>query len=275
MNEERITDCLSRFEKDPLRKIYKRDQGKALEEHIHIYRSSVVCETDKRGFPTPDNKSPLELVVNAPGGTVPLWAKGTVLKWRFQNASMAVFRDPEAAKDYLRTLFGLGVELWGTGVPVTFKEVHENWDFELVVTPNENCGPTGCTLARAFFPDAGRHELVLFPTLFEQAHQEQVETMAHELGHVFGLRHFFADVSETAWPFEKFGEHSKFSIMNYGSDSKMTDNDRADLAALYMSFWEGSLTNINGTEIVGVHPYSAGPSAQQPFHLAAKQTDLV
>ncbi len=271
MNEDQIEKHLGQFEYDPLRKIYKRDQGEALEQHVHVYGKGVVCDTDKRGFPTPDNKSPLELVVNAPGGVVPLWAQGTVLRWRFQEASMAVFRDQDAAKTYLRTLFGLGVDLWGPGVPVTFKEVQDNWDFELVVAPAENCSPSGCTLARAFFPDAGRHELILFPTLFDQSHQEQVETMAHELGHVFGLRHFFADVSETAWPSEKFGEHSKFSIMNYGPDSIMTDNDRADLVALYESFWSGSLSNINGTPLVTVHPFSSTPAAQQPFQMAAKR----
>lgn len=274
MNEEMIDKCLSGYDKNPLRKIYKRDQDAALKEHIHIYRDGVVCETDKRGFPTPENKSPLELMVNAPNGVIPLWAKGTTLKWRFQESSMAVFRDPEAAKGYLRKLFGLGVKLWGPGVPVSFSETHENWDFELVVASKENCGPSGCTLARAFFPDAGRHELVLFPTLFEQTHQEQVETMAHELGHIFGLRHFFADVSETAWPSTKFGKHSKFSIMNYGPNSRMTENDRADLAALYESFWDGSLEKINGTQVVAVHPFSATSTNQPPIQLAAMQSGL-
>lgn len=261
---------LGRFARDPLRKIYKRDQASALESHVHVYGAGVVCDTDKRGFPTPDDRSPLDLIVNAPGGSIPLWAKGTVLNWRFQETSMAIFRDPEAAKTYLRNLFGLGVELWGDGVPVTFSEVTDNWDFELVVAPSENCSPMGCTLARAFFPDAGRHELTLFPTLFGQSFEEQVETMAHELGHIFGLRHFFADVSETAWPFEKVGTHSRFSIMNYGPDSMMTDNDRADLAALYENFWDGTLTHVNGTPVVEVHPFSSEIMPQQPYQIAAK-----
>ncbi len=268
---ENVEEHLGQFERDPLRKIYKRDQADALSKLVHVYGGGVVCGTDKRGFPTPDNLSPLELIVNAPGGVVPLWAKGTTLRWRFQEASMAVFRDPEAAKTYLRRLFGLGVDLWGTGVPVIFKEAHENWDFEFVVAPAENCSPSGCTLARAFFPDAGRHELILFPTLFEQSHQEQVETMAHELGHIFGLRHFFAEVSEAAWPSERFGEHSKFSIMNYGSDSVMTDNDRDDLAALYASFWDGTLTQINGTPLVEVRPFSCTGGVEPPMQIAARQ----
>lgn len=91
--------------------------------------------------------------------------------------------------------------------------------------------------------------------MFEQTEQEQVETLAHEIGHIFGLRHFFAPESETAWPSEIFGEHTRFSIMNYGRDSYMTDADRRDLKLLYQSAWSGALTNINGTPIKLVRPY--------------------
>ena len=50
----------------------------------------------------------------------------------------------------------------------------------------ERCSTSGCTLASAFFPDSGQHELKIYPTMFEQSLQEQIETLAHELGHVFG-----------------------------------------------------------------------------------------
>ena len=59
--------------------------------------------------------------------------------------------------------------------------------------------------------------------MFTQEPEEQVETLIHEIGHVFGLRHFFANVSETAWPSEIFGTHDTFSIMNYGRASQLTD----------------------------------------------------
>jgi hypothetical protein len=42
-----------------------------------------------------------------------------------------------------------------------------------------------------------------------------VDTLTHEIGHIFGLRHFFADVRESAFPSEVFGEHRPFSIMNF------------------------------------------------------------
>ena len=121
----------------------------------------------------------------------------------------------------------------------------------------ENYTIDGCVLASAYFPDSGRHKLTIYPTMFSQPRQEQVETLIHEIGHTFGLRHFFADVAETEFPSEIFGKHSKFSIMNYGSDSKLTADDKQDLKRLYQLVWSRDLTNINGTPIRFVKPFHA------------------
>ncbi len=242
---------------DPNFKFRDRDDAARItKDDIHIYHNHAVCETDSKGYKTPDNRSPEELVVDASEGFIPLWAEGTTLRWRFQEQSMAIFVDPEGAKAAIRQLFAEALLAWGDAVPVQFTERHDAWDFEIAVSPQENCSINGCTLARAFFPDAGRHDLLLYPTMFTQSRAEMVETMAHELGHVFGLRHFFADVSETAWPVEIFGEHEKFSIMNYGPESMLTDNDREDLTTLYEMVWNGSLSDINGTPIVQMRPFS-------------------
>lgn len=79
--------------------------------------------------------------------------------------------------------------------------------------------------------------------------------MIHEIGHIFGLRHFFAPELETPWPSVIFGEHKPFSIMNYGENSELTDTDKNDLKKLYKSVWSGQLTNINGTPIRLFKPY--------------------
>lgn len=225
--------------------------------HFYGREAAAICETETKGFDTPENRSPSEIVVDATEGFIPLWDKDVLLRWRFQERSMLAFVDPEAAKRYLRQLFGAGLQEWGAAVPVRFTEVRDGWDFEIAVKPEAKCSPRGCVLASAFFPDAGQHELALYPTLFEQSREEQVETLAHEIGHVFGLRHFFALVSETEFPAEIFGEHQRFSIMNYGSDSKMTENDRSDLQSLYQLARAGALTKINGTPIRLVRPFSA------------------
>ena len=82
-----------------------------------------------------------------------------------------------------------------------------------------------------------------------------IETFAHEFGHVFGLRHFFAQITEQRWRSVLFGDHDPFSIMNYGDDSVLTDTDKADLQRLYELAWGGELTRINGTPIELQRPY--------------------
>ena len=229
----------------------------AQDEQVHVIRKDVVCTTEPKGHKTPKGASLLEILLNAPNGFIPLWAPKTTLRWRFQEASLRRYARPEAVKIEVETLLGEALLAWGDAVPVKFEQADELWDFEIVVRDSDNCSPRGCTLARAFFPDAGRHELVIFPKMFAQDRQEQIETLVHELGHIFGLRHFFALVDETAFPAVLFGTHSTFSIMNYGDDSRLTDADRNDLKQLYTQAWSGQLTAINGTKIRLVTPFHA------------------
>ena len=150
---------------------------------------------------------------------------------------------------------GTALLAWGDAAPVKFAEREDAWDFEIVMRPDQCNANGGCVLASAFFPDSGRHELAIHPKMFTQTKQEQAETLMHEIGHIFGLRHFFAEVSESAWPSVKFGEHRPFSIMNYGVQSVLTPQDKTDLKKLYQKVWSGELTHINGTRIVQFKPY--------------------
>jgi Matrixin len=227
-------------------------------EFIHRFGKSEkhICRTDGVGHSTPDGLSVTELRVDTHLGFVPLWAKGVTLRWRFQTASLAVFKNPEAAKTGIRAMMATALAGWGDAQPVGFTEQRDNVDFEVVIRPNADCDATGCVLASAFFPDAGRHEFIIYPTFFQQSKAEQVETLQHEFGHVFGLRHWFANISEQEWSSTLFGSGSRFTIMNYGKDSKLTKRDRSDLKALYAGAWSGTLTTINGTPV----------RLQQPYH---------
>lgn len=225
---------------------------------IHTYKihsHNVICDTEARGYPTPRNLNPREIVLDAPGGVIPLWEKGVTLQWRFQKRSMSIFEDVEAAKDAIEQLLIEAIMAWGDAVPVKFSKHEDAWDFEIVVRSTNQCRREACVLASAFFPDNGRHKLVIYPKIFEQSREEQVETLIHELGHVFGLRHFFAKVSESAWPSKIYGSHNPFSIMNYGHESELSNNDKADLKKLYQLAWSRELTDINGTPIRFVKPF--------------------
>ncbi len=228
----------------------------AAEGVVHIFRGHT-CDTEKRGYRTPDNKSPLEIILNASDGFIPVWQQNSTLRWRFQERSLIRYRDPLRVKAAVRTLFNQAIAAWGDAAPIRFKEDAEAWDFEIAVRENDRCSPMGCTLASAFFPDEGQHELVIYPLMFTLDPQEQLETMAHEIGHVFGLRHFFALTDETAWPAELFGVHQEVSIMNYGDNSRLTETDRADLKSFYQLVWNGTLTQINRTPVKLMKPFSS------------------
>ena len=91
----------------------EKDAAAAEKPYVHVYYKGAICETDKKGHPTPENRSRTELVVEATDGFIPLWDKGMTLRWRFQERSMSVFRDPAAAKGVLRRLLGQAIQLWG------------------------------------------------------------------------------------------------------------------------------------------------------------------
>jgi hypothetical protein len=234
---------------------------KVQEPYVHFYKGlngkGVICETETRGYVTPDNKSLTEIVVDASGGFIPLWVRGTTLQWRFQEESMAIFQDASAAKQAIRNLLGEAILAWGDAAPIRFSESNKTWDFEIKMRAQEACDPRGCVLASAFFPDSGRHELEIYPTMLNQDRADQVNTLTHEIGHVFGLRHFFAQISETRARAEIFGTHNPESIMNYGVQSHLTDQDKSDLKRIYQLVWSGQLTAINGTPIKLVKPFTA------------------
>lgn len=223
---------------------------------VHVHGNGILCATEGPGLPKARNVSINEIVVGL-GNSIPLWAKDVTLYYRFNAASFRAFANPDAAKARIRTLLTRGLDSWGPAVPVKIEHRASGWDFEIVLRNSDDCSPLGCVLASAFFPDGGRHRLTIYPRMLQQPESEQIETLVHELGHVFGLRHFFAKVSETQLPAQIFGTHVDFSIMNYGAKSTLTDADRADLIALYQRARSGELRAINGTPINLVRPFSA------------------
>jgi Matrixin len=244
------------------------EAARKVEPQMHVYgRAGAQCITDTSlGKRSPqDRRDPFKLVVGIGGpgeGNIPLWAEDTTLRWRFRERSLARFEDPEGAKSFIQELFGAALLAWGDATPVRFVYGEEvRGDFEVAMNWCSDCtttnGSTGCVLASAFFPARAHERLWLYPEMFEQSVQEMIETLVHELGHCFGLRHYFAPEEETDWPAVVFGTHKPFSIMNYGSESVLTEADRDDLKRLYEAAWSGKINNIGGLPIRLVEPLSA------------------
>jgi len=240
--------------------------------HVHILKKGFRCATDKAGQKVPDGFSELELVVDASEGFIPLWEPGVILRWQFAEGTLAPFKDPDAAGSAIERIFGMALLAWGDAAPIKFTKSTDAWDFEIVVRTSDDCDPNGCVLASAFFPDGGRHKLYIYPIFFRQTQEEQLETLCHEIGHAFGLRHFFALISEKSAPALLFGKQDKFTIMNYGSLSRLTETDKSDLKTLYGLAWSGELKQINGTPIKLVNPYHQIPAPGGAFAMAAART---
>lgn len=249
-------------EKKKLNDPFSRKKPDDIKEHqkatAHVYGDGIKCKTDVRGKARPQGKkrSAARLVVDATDGFIPLWAKNTVLRWRFEGRSLEAFDYPEEAKEALRHLMGEALLKWSDAVPVKFSERQEAWDFEVAIADRDDCDGSNCVWAEAFFPDSGRHQLIIYPIFFDGSLEKKLATLAHEFGHIFGLRHFFANIKEKDWPVEIVGKHQKFTIMNYGPNSYMTKQDRDDLKKLYKAAWSGDLTHINATPIRLMKPFS-------------------
>lgn len=257
------TTYLEASAEDTLARRPENEVARIIERQVHLLSNGIICATDSRA----SKRSRTEIVLEATGGFIPLWAEHQVLRWRFNEVSLATFRNPETIKTRIRELLMMAITAWGAAVPIRFNENSDNSDFEIIVEGSDNCTPLGCTLAKAFFPDAGRHQLYFYPQMFDQSEKEQIDTLIHEIGHIFGLRHFFAPEAETNWPSVIFGEHKPFSIMNYGKNSELTEADRNDLKLLYESVWKGQLTAINNTPVKLVTPYSSSHPILPPSNL--------
>lgn len=228
------------------------------------HRCADRCITEKRFpplLPVPQASAiQPEIVLDIQRGKIPLWEPNTTLNWRFDEKSFNRHEDPEAMKRKVRRLLREAIDAWKDAVPVSFVESRENWDFDIALRKRKDCDERGCTLASAFFPDIVRQRVLLYPTMFEQGHAEQLSTMVHELGHVFGLRHFFADTDadEKKLPSLVFGTHSRFTVMNYGSDSRLTESDRKDLKRLYEAAWSADPQGEIGKQVRLLHAPHAG-----------------
>src|SRR5688572_30249249 len=59
---------------------FQKSPGSKTDPEVHIFGNRVVCDTEPRGHPTPQGRSPLEIVVDASEGFIPLWASNMTLR---------------------------------------------------------------------------------------------------------------------------------------------------------------------------------------------------
>jgi Met-zincin len=114
-------------------------------------------------------------------------------------------------------------------------------------------------LAKAFFPNEVKDVLVYDRTLVEPDWRKVLKnTFLHEIGHIIGLRHEFANdpnPKDNNKPFEspaqRFGSVNPHSVMSYDDVNYINDMDKKDVKDFYKL---GNRSLINGVPITDYAP---------------------
>jgi hypothetical protein len=221
------------------------------ESQVHMIRPGFSCKTECRARSRAEIES--SLVIGATDGSINLWKENQILYWRFDEVSLRPFENSTKLKEIAQQTLFDAIGAWGDSSPVRFKENTDVYDFQVSIMTADLQQGNGLVAASSFFPGDGRKsKLRLYPTFFRSGDltdKERLETLIHELGHIFGLRHFFSAENDPLFSGGVFGANNKLTIMSYGANSELTSDDRKDLKNLYKAAWTGTLTNVNRTPV--------------------------
>ncbi|KAK0619711.1 hypothetical protein B0T14DRAFT_496386 [Immersiella caudata] len=139
----------------------------------------------------------------------------------------------------------------------SFKEAADDWNalsFGVTISPTSNKAEANFlvryyeekdndrTLARAFFPNEVKDVLIFNNSLTDPYWRKLLKnTILHELGHVIGLRHEFANDQKAGAPAgqkrEQFahqiGGDNRHSVMSYDDDVVINELDKKDVLEFY------------------------------------------
>ncbi|KAL9480527.1 hypothetical protein ACSS6W_005313 [Trichoderma asperelloides] len=171
------------------------------------------------------------------------WKKGSVLRYivcaeTFPSLELAALTTREAAKAAL-TWQNIGARLEEVG-----RDEKATFAIKYCFEPDD-CRRD--VYARAFLPKTSPGELFVYELALKSSNVGFLTNiLAHEFGHILGLRHEFAVETSFLW-----GEANDRSVMNYFSDLnqlQVGEQDREDLATYYE--WEaGQHERLSITDI--------------------------
>ena len=142
----------------------------------------------------------------------------------------------------VQELFEQAQQKWEFTDYVTIEQVDSIFkaDFIVHAAPTNGNMSSGFVLASAFFPNADQNDFYVYPEMFTVG--DPLNTMLHEIGHIYGLRHYFFR-EEEGFPGLTFGTENEKTIMNYGKNSILTDTDKTELKALYEYVMDNTKVN--------------------------------
>ncbi|KAJ4862324.1 metallo-peptidase family m12B reprolysin-like domain-containing protein [Trichoderma breve] len=168
------------------------------------------------------------------GGQISRWRRGSELSYVICEESFPTQNSAMLAKAAMRT----ATSMW-KGIGVRFRQVerHDEATFAVVYEDSSEG-----VYAVSFFPRASGGKLILFESSLSNT-DYLANILVHEVGHILGLRHEFADEREPE-PSILIGRENTNSVMNYFkqlSKYQVTEEDLQELAEFY-AYDEGELS---------------------------------
>lgn len=180
---------------------------------------------------------------------IPRWVPGEVLTYIIRTGS---FPNSDDAK-FTTYQLTKAIQMW-KGVGVTFKQVPQDSgaSFQVVYRDTPEYGQKGI-LSKAFLPNNDAPEfrtLHIYRMAFSDAHRNnQSNILAHEVGHILGLRHEFSIEKEPQLWSATWMERNPKSVMGYFLDSSSWCVQQQDLDELEC-FYNSSMECYHGRPVV-------------------------
>ena len=216
---------------------------------------SVRCATQAA------NANADELFLGKYQDTLYIWENGSTINW---TARADGYLSPDDALRAARACY-TAAEAWNKVLDGRVQFVYvESLDIACFQVKYGGVHPHN-VLAKGFTPDLYEipvNNVIVYQGALEGKYKDQMEnTIAHELGHVLGLRHehsqdepkgFFDPKREDgSQGLESimFGSRNPFSIMAYYDAMKIQDTDVKDVRAAYDNLQNGSVVYGPGLEL--------------------------
>ncbi|KAL6801082.1 hypothetical protein GGI42DRAFT_343179 [Trichoderma sp. SZMC 28013] len=160
---------------------------------------------------------------------IPRWRRGSELTYTVNVKSFPTSAEAAQVKAAMQT----AVSMWkGIGASFKYLEVDLNDSATFVVT--YHCHGPRNIYASSFFPDESPADLLVYKLGLSNA-AYLANILAHEIGHILGLRHEFADKNHKEGKILRcvlFGKKNPRSIMNYHEDPGQLQVSEQDLREL-------------------------------------------
>lgn len=169
-----------------------------------------------------------------------LWQKNQTLYWSFSNDFDTNYRLE------FKTLFDAAINQWqqdGYPLPIGIIYTNDSSKANFLVEKNKNSyqgNRIGTVYASSFFPEEHRSNLIIYKEFENNSDRININILAHELGHIFGLCHIDDEDAQSVY------DYSADTVMVVGYP--VSRNDLIELKKMYSEAWKKG--NVNGKKII-------------------------